>query len=190
MYTSLITNEVIKYIHTYKGFQAIYAFFRNCLYIFAHFLSYDILLTYRSCLYVTDINPLMLVSNIFFLFVLKKKNLFIYLFGRTVSQLQHTRSSVGVCKVLVVACEIQFPDQRSNSGPRTGSTESQPLHHQGSPPICLLTLFFLLFQRVVKSTSVLLQVFWGSCAPWEALPYLNIIKTFFRIEVLVPLFPT
>ena len=47
--------------------------------MFAHFLSYDILLTYSSCFYVTDINPLMLVSNIFFLFVLKKKKL-IYLF--------------------------------------------------------------------------------------------------------------
>ena len=108
MYISLITNEVIKYIHIYKCFQAIYAFSRNCLYIFAHFLSYDILLTYRSYLYVTDINPLMLVSNIFFLFVFFKKitYLFVYLatpclscsipdlqLGYAKSQLWHVRSS-------------------------------------------------------------------------------------------------
>ena len=43
---------------------------------------------------------------------------YIYLFDCTDSWLQHTRSLVAACELLIVACGIYFPDQISkNSGP-------------------------------------------------------------------------
>ena len=40
---------------------------------------------------------------------------------------------IWLCRVLAVACGAPFPDQGWNPDPRTGSTASQPLDHQGSP---------------------------------------------------------
>ena len=50
------------------------------------------------------------------------------LFGHARCQLWHAGSVI-----FVVACGIQFPDQGLNLGLCIGSTESQPLDHQGSP---------------------------------------------------------
>ena len=49
--------------------------------------------------------------------------------------LWHSGCSVGTCELLVTACGIQCCDQGSNLGPSLGSTESQPLDHQGSPSV-------------------------------------------------------
>ena len=49
------------------------------------------------------------------------------------SSLPHSRSLIVTCKLLVVACGIQFPDPELNLGPLHWSAEFQPLDHQGSP---------------------------------------------------------
>ena len=76
---------------------------------------------------------------------------FMFLFGCTGSQLQHTGSLIFAvaCRIFqlqhanssVPACGLQFTVQGLNSGPCIGSVESLPLDHQGSPiPGCLLTV--------------------------------------------------
>ena len=52
-----------------------------------------------------------------------KKNVFIWLL----------QVLVEACTRLAVACGIRFPDQGLNPGSLTGSVESQPPGHQGSP---------------------------------------------------------
>ena len=42
----------------------------------------------------------------------------IYLFGCARSSLQHVGSLAGACELLVTACGILNPDQKSNPGPR------------------------------------------------------------------------
>ena len=59
-----------------------------------------------------------------------------------------------LCQVLVVACGIWCPDQRSSLGPCIGSMESSPLDHQRSPhnlenPICTV-VFFIALSPIVK----------------------------------------
>ena len=58
------------------------------------------------------------LSVFFFYFtkVLFKKEIFIYLFGLPGSRLQCPRSLVTGCKLLAVACGVQFPDQGLNLG--------------------------------------------------------------------------
>ena len=80
---------------------------------------------------------------------------FFYLFtlsGCTRSQLWFVGPSIflvsgGIfsvaCELLVLACEIQFPDQGLNLGPSIGSTESQQLDHEGSHRS--VTFFFYSF---------------------------------------------
>lgn len=55
----------------------------------------------------------------------------ICLFGFARSQWQHEDSFLTVCKFLVSARGIQFPDWESDLGPCINSTESQPPDHQG-----------------------------------------------------------
>ena len=49
------------------------------------------------------------------------------------SSLLHSRSLIATCKLLVVACGIQFPDPELNLGPLHWNAGFQPLYHQGSP---------------------------------------------------------
>ena len=57
------------------------------------------------------------------------------------SLLQHVGSLVTACKLLIVACGVQFPDQGSNLRPLRWKRESQPLDPHGSPSVSLNCLF-------------------------------------------------
>ena len=49
-----------------------------------------------------------------------------------------------VCELRAVACGIQFPDQELSQAFCIGSTESQPLDHQGSP-LFILKVIIIIF---------------------------------------------
>ena len=63
----------------------------------------------------------------------------------------HVGSLVEACKLLVTAHGIQFSDQELNPAPCIGSTECQPLDHQGSP----YSMFFRV--RQIQDPTLALQ---------------------------------
>ena len=58
-----------------------------------------------------------------------------FFFFFNISSFGCSRSQLWLVGSLVAACRIWFPDQGSNLAPGTGSVESQPLDHQGSPTV-------------------------------------------------------
>ena len=70
-----------------------------------------------------------------FAYYFKNLYIFMYLFDSTGSQLQHVGSLVGACKLLIVACEIQFPERK-----RSHSVMSDSLQVHGLQPSRLFCL--------------------------------------------------
>ena len=69
---------------------------------------------YRNLLHFFTLTMKYQKGNVHNPFYFLCSKIFTYLLDCARSQLQHARSLVVVCKLLVVACGIQFPDQGSN----------------------------------------------------------------------------
>ena len=83
------------------------------------------------------------------------KKIFTYLFGRAWSKLWHEGSLVATCELLVVTCEIQFPDQGSNFRHwEWGLLATGPL---GKSPSCASELYHPALRQEPRKLKCTLQ---------------------------------